>query len=395
MKTESVNAIEGKISIILRRNENAPACVEVTSSRPVHAAKFLIGKTPEQALSIIPMLFSICGVAQSCAAISCIEQQLQLENAPGIHHARDLLVLAETAREHLLRIFLDWPRLFELEVNQQKLPFLSSLVNDFKSALFEQGQAFSLDSNMHDDISVAEALIDQLDCYLQDQVFCIPLQQWLEFKTVDSLHNWSKLTDCLAAHSILTICEHGWTTQGFCQLGQLPELNQQQLLDRFNAENASQFIQQPDWQGKQYETTSLSRQFNHPLIACLHREFDTSLITRWVARLVELAQIPQQMRALLQTINNTDNTQDAHSGQSAISQVEAARGRLIHHVKIEQQLITNYQILAPTEWNFHPQGLIAQSLVNIKAKDEQELKQLIRIMINAIDPCVGYHLDII
>ena len=61
---------------------------------------------------------------------------------------------------------------------------------------------------------------------------------------------------------------------------------------------------------------------------------------------------------------------------------------------MDHNIITNYQILAPTEWNFHPQGLIQQSLSSLVARDQQTLKQLARIVINTIDPCVGYTLRI-
>jgi len=75
-----------------------------------------------------------------------------------------------------------------------------------------------------------------------------------------------------------------------------------------------------------------------------------------------------------------------------VSQVEAARGRLIHRVEIEQDVISNYQILAPTEWNFHPQGLIKESLAHISAKNDKQWQHIAHLIINAIDPCVGYQL---
>ena len=77
-----------------------------------------------------------------------------------------------------------------------------------------------------------------------------------------------------------------------------------------------------------------------------------------------------------------------------LAQTEAARGRLIHRVQLEDGKISRYQILAPTEWNFHPQGLIAQSLGNLSVSDGQQLQLLAKMMINAIDPCVGYDLRI-
>lgn len=395
MNPENINSVEGQISIKLRRNEKSSHRVEIISSRPVHAARILIGKTPEQALGIIPLLFNICGGAQSHAAMSCISQALQIEISTPMEQARDLLVLSENAKQHLLRVFLEWPKLFKLDINTHRLPYLSRLVTDFKTALFDQGQAFTLDSKLNKELSGVEILIDRLDLYLQEEVFCCPLQHWLDIHTIDDLRSWAEQSDCIAATTIKIMCEQGWTSQGLSQCFHLPKLNDSQLLARFMAEDAAQFIEQPDWQGKCYETTTLSRQQNHPLVQLLHGEFQSGLITRWVARLVELALIPQQMTELLRNIQQSDNKLSTQAKSEAIAQVEAARGRLIHRVEIEHHKISNYQILAPTEWNFHPQGLITQSLTHISAKDDQELQQLARLLINAIDPCVGYELRLI
>jgi Ni,Fe-hydrogenase I large subunit len=78
-----------------------------------------------------------------------------------------------------------------------------------------------------------------------------------------------------------------------------------------------------------------------------------------------------------------------------LAQVEAARGRLVHRVDIDDRgMIQRYQILAPTEWNFHPRGIVRKGLGNLQGRNDEELDQLARIFINAVDPCVGYSLSI-
>ncbi len=390
-----MNNIEGQIFIKLQAFKNHLPFVEINSSRPVHASKVLIGKTPEQALEIIPVLFNICGVAQSRAALVSIEQQLKKATSRRMELARELLVLSEIAKEHLLRIFLDWPKLFKLEMDLHELPYLSRIVSDFKLALFEQGQAFSLESQLSEETAIVDQYIDELEIFLQNRVFNCPVREWLDINYIVHLQEWAEHAESLAAQSTGIIFKRGWSAQGGGHCSQLPELDDSQLLQRFKAEDADKFILQPDWSGVYYETTSLSRQYDHPVVESLQQEFGSALITRWVARLVELAQIPQQMRSIMQMFHDSDNNPKFRSSDLGIAQVEAARGRLIHHVEIEQQKITNYQILAPTEWNFHPKGLITQSLANINVKDEDELAQLAALMINAIDPCVGYKLDIV
>lgn len=393
-----MNAIEGTININIFPQHKKGERVEITSSRPLKAAKVLIGKTPEQVLSIIPLLFSVCGIAQSRAALIAIEQKLGMVSAPPLETARDMLVLVENAKEHLFRLFIDWPKLFALEQNNNNLPYISQLSGEFISSLFNDGDAFSLHSELNSDLEKVDLLIDKLDAYLQHNVFSLSTKDWLAISDIGALHQWALQHDTVAAHSIRSICEQGWHSQGISKTGRLPVLDEESLMNRFDASDAQQFIAQPQWLGQCYETTTLTRQFEQPLIQALLREFDTTLITRWTARLVELANIPHQLRDLLQSISGTASTSTTPATSQpgrGLAQIEAARGRLIHRIEITQGVISNYQILAPTEWNFHPQGLAAKSLDSIVNKgSDQDIESVARLLINAIDPCVGYELRI-
>ena len=73
--------------------------------------------------------------------------------------------------------------------------------------------------------------------------------------------------------------------------------------------------------------------------------------------------------------------------------MEAARGRLVHRVEMENGTIGSYRILAPTEWNFHPRGVVAESLATLRG-GRDKVEQQARLLINAIDPCVGYELSL-
>jgi coenzyme F420-reducing hydrogenase alpha subunit len=63
-------------------------------------------------------------------------------------------------------------------------------------------------------------------------------------------------------------------------------------------------------------------------------------------------------------------------------------------VELERGRIARYRILAPTEWNFHPQGVVAESLGALQG-NSNEIEQQARMLVDAIDPCVGYDLEVI
>lgn len=392
--------IEGQIEIDLYTQHKTPTSVAISSTRPLLAAKVLVGKTPEQALSIIPLLFSVCGTAQSRAALSCIAQNIKLDTDPSLEIARDMLVLVENAKEHLMRIFLDWPDLFNLKPDNKHLPYLCQLLKEFKPVLFQNSDAFSLGSKLEVDNERLGDLIDAVEQYLQDHVFRNRTQSWLAHQDMHELCVWAKESRTIVAQTIKIICDQGWTSQGHESCEALPELDSHHLIKQLDAENADDFIAKPVWNGRCFETTSLSRQFKHPLIQSLHKEFGATLITRWLGRLVELANIPQQLHAMHEQLIDSQHdirqqqTSTPAMPQAGLSQIEAARGRLIHRVELDKGMISNYQILAPTEWNFHPQGLIMKNLSAIRSEDKNEFDQLAHIMINAIDPCVGYKLRV-
>jgi hypothetical protein len=98
-----------------------------------------------------------------------------------------------------------------------------------------------------------------------------------------------------------------------------------------------------------------------------------------------------------QTWNQTDSdTGNAVIPASGFALAEAARGALLHRVEVADGLVQRYQILAPTEWNFHPDGVVAQGLERIARSGVggTELERLARLYITAVDPCVEYRLSV-
>lgn len=69
--------------------------------------------------------------------------------------------------------------------------------------------------------------------------------------------------------------------------------------------------------------------------------------------------------------------------------VETARGRLYHAAQVEAGQVMAYRISAPTEWNFHPQGVLAQWLKGLIAPDQDTALALAQL----IDPCVAVRMD--
>lgn len=81
----------------------------------------------------------------------------------------------------------------------------------------------------------------------------------------------------------------------------------------------------------------------------------------------------------------------------ALGWVEMARGVLVHLVRLRADgaghVVERCEVVAPTEWNFHPRGAAAQALAAIAGTAQQDMPERIALMMAALDPCVEYDID--
>ena len=61
----------------------------------------------------------------------------------------------------------------------------------------------------------------------------------------------------------------------------------------------------------------------------------------------------------------------------------------MHRVTLEGGRIGAYRIVAPTEWNFHPDGAFARGAVGMAAADAAALERGVRWLVSSLDPCVA------
>jgi Ni,Fe-hydrogenase I large subunit len=74
--------------------------------------------------------------------------------------------------------------------------------------------------------------------------------------------------------------------------------------------------------------------------------------------------------------------------------VETARGLLLHRVRVHDECVVDYQIVAPTEWNFHPEGALVRRLTGLATADQADLLRTARLDVHTLDPCVACRVEI-
>lgn len=393
-------SIEGKLTIDLHRENRGPCSASITSTRPVQIARLFKGKTAQQTLEAIPLLFSVCAKAQSSASVQALERAGRVEVPENTDYARQMIVLAETAREHVLRIALDWSRFLSGKPEQPDVKILMKLPVALTNALFSEGAAFNMGALVDVNASQVRALISGLETFLETRIFSEPLRVWQGRNGIAELKDWAESGDSIPAKLVCEILRRDWADVGGADTVFLPPLADDELERLFRDDSASAFVMPAPWSTTPLETSCLTRQSGVTLIRNLKDRYGTGLLTRLMARLVGLSRLPHQMSDLLVQCETAEKAKPSRSGSDVeggygVAQVEAARGRLVHLVELNQGVVQNYSILAPTEWNFHPEGPAACSLSRLHGGDEAELKTQAGLLINAIDPCVGYEVRVV
>jgi Ni,Fe-hydrogenase I large subunit len=76
--------------------------------------------------------------------------------------------------------------------------------------------------------------------------------------------------------------------------------------------------------------------------------------------------------------------------------VDSARGRLYHRVKLDGGgRIVDYAIVAPTEWNFHPDGPFVRRLIGARIGAGTAAARRVERLAFVFDPCIGVSAEIL
>ncbi|BBL70172.1 nickel-dependent hydrogenase large subunit [Methylogaea oryzae] len=356
------------------------AAVELTPHRPYPVAKLLPGRTPAEALRLFAHLFALCPEAHGCAASAAIADALGIEPPPALRAWQECRRRLEIVKENGLYLLRQQPP-------ADPAPAQRLLATHHKLAQAMGGTAlyWPTDGAPVIDRAAIGAGLAELEQGLAE--LC---GEFWRTPNADlgSIHRWQAGGDSPAARLLHRYAQAGWADFGRCAVQRLPELPSDALPRHLASADAE--ASPPIWQGQPRETGSYARWADTALIRAARDRHSNGLYTRALARLAELkalfrglaAALPSELPALLPP--------PPRDGGVGAAQTEAPRGRLIHRVALAEGRIRDYRILAPTEWNFHPQGLLPQALLNAPA--DERLAARIDALLRAVDPCVDFRL---
>lgn len=163
---------------------------------------------------------------------------------------------------------------------------------------------------------------------------------------------------------------------------------------------AYSWCKSPRLDGRVVETGALARQMvaGHPLVRDLVMRHGGNVTARVIARLLEIAKVLPEMEKWIRGLRpgepfcfSATDLEDA----SGIGLIEAARGSLGHWLEVRKGKIHNYQIIAPTTWNFSPRdasgqpGALEQALVGVVVGENNEGAPVaVQHVVRSFDPCM-------
>lgn len=359
----------------LRPGEARPH--NLRSTRPDWVGRVARGLPASRLPATLGSLFSLCGHAHiACAGMAVDAARGRFETPSAA--ARERLAL-QTLREHLRRIWIDWPR--QLAAS----PVPNTRIDE-SAHLMARCPAF------------ASAPTDATT-WLEVHAIGMPLRAWLDAWDQDP-HAWLT-TWCRQATGPLP------TLMRQCRVaasGVLPDVAPLRVhaeagmlrtwATRLQVTGAA-FARQPQWRGDCAETGVWTR-LNEVARQCLN--------TPWLrlgARLAEVVRLAlpaedEPARTRCGTACLGMGALPLAAGES-IAWVEMARGLLMHHVQLdgvgESARIAACHVIAPTEWNFHPDGAVAQVLERLPTRLAADDRLRLAAVMASYDPCVPYQLD--
>ncbi len=386
-------SIEGEIRISVTVKSDKIKSVLITSTRPLHITKLFSGKSIDSVANIINTIYQLCNAAHSFAFLRLLEETGVIKLSQNEIQAYQLLLELETIREHCFSIASKWRQDADNLVDTNIINLLATL-KEVNATLFPNTNPFSLTAKKLQASNSIDEPILKLEQELQGLLLGSEHKAGFVFENLDNFNEWLQAGESESANFLNYLQQYQLNKIGDVNTSHLPDLD---LKDISVLLGDDAYIQRPSYQDGACETTPYSRQSKHQLIKQLTGIHGSGVFTRAVAQLLEVFELLNKIKHNYANIKAEDisyNVQFPLIEVSALVQLEAARGRLVHQLSIENEKVKSYQILAPTEWNFHPEGLLSDMIKSLNFTDKEDLVARITLLVNAIDPCVGYTIEI-
>lgn len=357
----SAAALAGELMV----RPGVPCPQNLVSSRPNWVHRLAPGTAADQLPHLLATVFGNCAEAHRLCATLAVNAA-QGHDGPVAVEALQRLQL-ETLREHIRRLVLDWPQ--RLAPGPQGLQLQRLALLHMRAAPVLPGMP----------VAQWAAHWHALLPWMEHSLLGARAASWLNAWSADPLgclQEW-----CAKQHGWLAQLLNGCqdAAQCVCPPVQALHVHGDDVTLRnwaLQLETGEVQAHHPHWQGWPAETGPWTR------LAEAQPEVYGTPWLKLGARLAEALRLAQPGVSHLQA-----GCLSLGLGRG-VAWVEMARGVLLHAVTLARDVVLRCEVVAPTEWNFHPHGAVAQVLAQSAGVTKSQIDGLML----AYDPCVSYQI---
>lgn len=340
------------IGVEVTRIEDRVGEAKIMPRRQVDATRLLHRKAANDAPRLIGSVFTLCAASQRIASEAAVAAAQSLHLSDALRQRWRRMLYAERVAEHLRASLLDWPGEKSDPRRLAHLPALRQALTIARAAEKED------DDSLH--IALKEAASDiGAPLGLDGAPRAWLGELWRDVLQYAQIAPWLSCADFLAIDDAETV-------------------------HRALCERKAEFLSRPHLPGRIVETGAFARHF-----ARLSRNIGL-LAARLQARLYDIAYALDAL-ARKEPMAGEEDLVVARSSKpgEGFAMVDSPRGFLFHRVEIDASgAVTTYDILAPTEWNFHPAGPFAQALAAAKL-NVADPRGIVATLAALFDPCAS------
>ncbi len=347
----------------------------IVSTRTELAARIAGGRSVATVPTLLGAVFTVCGGAHRIAARAAIAAATGA--APPASHETARTLQRETLREHLRRIWLDWPRV---------------------------GSDIGLASEPVKELAGCPAMrsgnLEAMPAWLAAHAVGSDPERWLQRWDDDPdgwLDAWSRTA---TTHPARWLAAHRDDAVSLAAPIYAASVRRPGALETLATQlrNDPHFATAPLLDGIPADTGAWTRtnDTSGALPAAGARAEPISVWLRLGARLAELVRLGLPDARCSRGAGWLDHgAWSPHAGEG-LGWVETARGLLLHWVTVspgrdpaDTTTVAHYRVIAPTDWSFHPHGVVARLLGSL---DPQRDAARVALLVAAFDPCVDVQL---
>ena len=425
------NRVEGDLELRLEVSGDHVQFAQVVSPLYRGFEGMLQGKDPRDALVISPRICGICSVSQSISAAEALAAAQGIKPLPNGQLVTNLVHACENVSDHLTHFYMFFMPDFTRDIYAAK-PWHAAVATRFAAMAMKGSAAQDMlparAEFMHivgllagkwphtmslqpggvtrvvapHEVQHLRALLGRFRRYLERFVFGGPLEGFAEISTLAGLNTWAEsktgdLSTFLQISRDLGLETMGHAGDRFLSFGACANENGHLFARGLSLGDAPQKLNSDliseDISNVWMQGTGPAR---HPLALEMVAN-GGNVQARIVARFLEIALLVPQIERWLAEIRPADafiTHADMPDRAEGAGLVEATRGALGHWLRVENGKIANYQIIAPTTWNFSPRdasgqpGPLEQALVGAPVQKGETDPVSVQHIVRSFDPCM-------